>query len=441
MLELNISLNLPDNSSNRLAQQDLATNDEFICSKPRFSESLQDDIKNKSNIYVESRKIESETKCNVIIESDYEIKPKESCSLNMSNDDMNVDIDELDEKENSNIINLNTIVSFTEYLSTKLDSLNSSEIKELKLMQSQLMNLKEKISGESIIEKDIINSIKEILGEDNSKSLLDLISKVQQINQNGYTVKQHSSHEEAIDEIVEEIKIDLSKNANESIINELSSIGHATLLKNEFTRNVGITSNMDSIKESNLKTDDMINLLNSKQPSFISRESVTISNADNAQIIRQDFLFDDINSVIHRMSSNNLKELKLRLKPRELGEILITISKKNGSTNISFAVSNEDSFKLIQSNIKGIEAHLKQVNLISGDSKIEAFIQGSEDKNNRNSNLEMNFSNQGKHNSQKFNNKPKTKSKGDYSLDEGVVDSSALNTKAENSSSSINILA
>lgn len=127
---------------------------------------------------------------------------------------------------------------------------------------------------------------------------------------------------------------------------------------------------IDSIES--LDANDMIEMLSSSKDSsklIDNSQSIKSSNVKTF-VINHETLADDLYSTIMHMKNVNLKQLKLKLSPKELGEMTIDISQLENVSKIVLTVSNQDTFNIIKSNLKQILEHLKTSNLISSEASI-----------------------------------------------------------------------
>ncbi|AWZ48199.1 hypothetical protein C3495_04935 [Clostridiaceae bacterium 14S0207] len=86
---------------------------------------------------------------------------------------------------------------------------------------------------------------------------------------------------------------------------------------------------------------------------------------------------NDIIKSIKFMNLNNLKELSVRIVPRELGELVIKVSVENGVMKANISSTTKETYQLLQNNAKEILSKLQ------GESiKVEEFSVDIYDQNN-----------------------------------------------------------
>ena len=134
---------------------------------------------------------------------------------------------------------------------------------------------------------------------------------------------------------------------------------------------------IDSIES--LDANDMIEMLsniNDSSKIIDNSQSIKSSNVKNFAI-NHETLADDLYSTIVHMKNVNLKQLKLKLSPKELGEMTIDISQLENVSKIILTVSNQDTLNIIKSNLNQILEHLKTSNLISSEASITVQAESS----------------------------------------------------------------
>lgn len=158
--------------------------------------------------------------------------------------------------------------------------------------------------------------------------------------------------------------------------------------KTELKNNNSFLSSINSDEKDFLK----ILTKDSKEDKAISMDKVhlglnKLSNLkiDNQEIAKQikmpvinKYTFNnDIIKSIKFMNLNNLKELSVRIVPRELGELVIKVSVENGVMKANISSTTKETYQLLQNNAKEILSKLQ------GESiKVEEFSVDIYDQNN-----------------------------------------------------------
>lgn len=291
--------------------------------------------------------------------------------------------------------------------------------------------------------------------DNNPNQLVDLISD--KLNESTYEISLESN--DLTLEFIKHINSDFVKNfeklesfqlkkealtesfqefiESKSMENEIDNIGingfyntfkTMTDSSNKTTMNLNDTT-IDSLES--LDASDMIELLNHMNDSSKTMETSHSDKSINVNtfVLKQETLSEDLHSTIIHMKNINLKQLKLKLSPKELGDMTIDVSQLDNVSKIILTVSNQDTLNIIKSNLKEILEHLKSSGLISSESSI--IVQAESSK--RDSFSEFN----GFHSNENKQNKD--------SLTDSVLDTSSLSdvedVQIKTNSRILNILA
>ena len=110
---------------------------------------------------------------------------------------------------------------------------------------------------------------------------------------------------------------------------------------------------------------------------------VNSNNINKTQFVNRETIDFDVVKSIKLMSFNNMKELTLKVVPRELGELIIKVSMDNGVLKANITSNTKEAYELLQNNSKSILEKLQ------GESiRIEEFSVDIYDQNNTSSNKE-----------------------------------------------------
>ena len=100
-----------------------------------------------------------------------------------------------------------------------------------------------------------------------------------------------------------------------------------------------------------------LNSLSTKASGNNGLKEVPINN------IRQEFIGEDIVKTVKYLNSNGIEEIKIKISPRELGDMTIKLIKNAEETKVSIIVSKEDVFDMVNKNIGDITKHLSDLNI------------------------------------------------------------------------------
>lgn len=306
-------------------------------------------------------------------------------------------------------------ISLTENTSTEESSISIDELKDLISSLEELISdlaienedieLNEDISFLQAIIPLIIQNEELLNSTDNNNlnQLVDLISN--KLNESAHEISSESN--DLALEFIKHIDSDFIKNfekletlqlkkealaesfqeflgskSTESEIDDIGINGFYNIFKtmsdssNKTTMNLNDTA-IDSIES--LDASDMIELLNHMNDSSKTMETSQSDKSINTNtfVLNQETLSEDLYSTIIHMKNINLKQLKLKLSPKELGDMTIDVSQLDNVSKIILTVSNQDTLNIIKSNLKEILEHLKSSGLISSESSITVQAEGS----------------------------------------------------------------
>lgn len=306
-------------------------------------------------------------------------------------------------------------ISLTENTSTEESSISIDELKDLissleefisdLTIENEDIELNEDISFLQAIIPLIIQNEELLNSTDNNNlnQLVDLISN--KLNESAHEISSESN--DLALEFIKHIDSDFIKNfekletlqlkkealaesfqgflgskSTESEINDIGINGFYNIFKtmsdssNKTTMNLNDTA-IDSIES--LDASDMIELLNHMNDSSKTMETSQSDKSINTNtfVLNQETLSEDLYSTIIHMKNINLKQLKLKLSPKELGDMTIDVSQLDNVSKIILTVSNQDTLNIIKSNLKEILEHLKSSGLISSESSITVQAEGS----------------------------------------------------------------
>ncbi|WP_270647369.1 flagellar hook-length control protein FliK [Paeniclostridium hominis] len=83
--------------------------------------------------------------------------------------------------------------------------------------------------------------------------------------------------------------------------------------------------------------------------------------------IRANNMADDFIKMVKYLKNNNIEEIKVNIKPKELGDMTIKLMKDSEATKVFINVSKEDTFKMLNKNISDINKHLFDLGIKAKD--------------------------------------------------------------------------
>ncbi|NFN87053.1 flagellar hook-length control protein [Clostridium sporogenes] len=256
--------------------------------------------------------------------------------------------------------------------------------------------------------EQLLTEIKDILGEEFNK-----------LNLTG----DNSLDKDLLETFSNKLKMQIEKEPNEEKLSLLRNIKNEmeSILKEESKNNLPIDSqiNVDellmseeetdssSLKENTSKEDKLLKgLLEEKEQgtgdkinktvNFMShlKNSVNINELSSKEalgnlVINKDTMNADIIKSIKYMELNNVKDLTVKIMPKELGEVFIKITMEGGIMKANIGATTKEAYNLLNSNMQLIEDKLQNsgikvqelsLNIYNEDTTF--FKQGNEKREN-----------------------------------------------------------
>ncbi|EJP6470931.1 flagellar hook-length control protein [Clostridium sporogenes] len=272
--------------------------------------------------------------------------------------------------------------SFIALLNSILQSLSSGEnIKLGKNLEENLDKLKvllNNLSEGNGNKEQLVTEIKDILGEEfNKLNLTD----------------ENSLDKDLLETFSNKLQMQIEKEPNEEKLSLLKDIKSEmeSILKERSKNNLPIDSqiNVDellmseeetdssNLKENTSKEDKLLKgLLEEKEQgtgdkinktvNFMShlKNSVNINEISSKEalgklVINKDTMNADIIKSIKYMELNNVKDLTVKIMPKELGEVLIKITMEGGIMKANIGATTKEAYNLLNSNMQLIEDKLQ----------------------------------------------------------------------------------
>lgn len=336
-------------------------------------------------------------------------------SLNISN--LNNELDNINSMSNKSTQDINNLI----------DDLNQLDNKNL--IGNLLLNNSQDVSQ---VSEDIFNNLMQDIVVDD-----ELLNLRQQLES-----KSINSEENILSNSIEESANIQSDESDKSIDNQTNSITNAVNIEESYNQleisSLSNKSNLFNNTKSDLENDDLDTLegiLDEDYNNIIgfnnriteSENTSSKVDIDSAPIreVRQEAIGDDIVQTVRYLNENGLEEIKVKINPRELGEMTIKIMKSLEETKLSITITNEDIYDLVNKNVSEITKHLKSLDInvkevfVDVKSNNEHFF-----SDNLNQEFDRNNKNNGK---QKKNKLQKFESENLDSIDEIEIKEDNLN--------------
>lgn len=254
--------------------------------------------------------------------------------------------------------------------------LDKSETRDISNLIKDL-NWKLDLNGEEIVRK--LNALVE-KGEfkiQNSE-ILDLITEIEDIPSFVKELKEEPrekdkpiTKEEFKEKMISLIQKNISGEDNVKLFKEtsLDSLG-------DFKKNILIYKNYDLLKSNNIEIETDVNKdINTLVNNLIKIESKQIIQNEKIDIpvINEISIKEDIVKSISFMKENDIKNLTVKITPKELGEITIALSFSESKITGEITATNKNAFNLINNNILNINSELSRTGLNIENVTLSSF--------------------------------------------------------------------
>lgn len=384
-MEVNTALNLIN--SMKVNQNGTSTKFKSENRSEKFSETLasaskennikDNSFKNKtvsdSNTKVESKDGISKEGNKVTSSDDKEVKV-----LTDSEKDIEKDTEEINKVSDLVLALLTGKIDFNQFQEELNNASVSSDVKSSILqIVSVLTNSKEGSvldlsSAETLSE--LKEQLKQLIKEDKStspsdlKSIKDILSKVID------TLKKSDNKSliETLQAVTENITEKIDDNKNDNTLDSLlatrllatnkTNVSSGDSVKKAETKVEDILSSLTQKKSENndtamLKISGLINSINnnSNQPaSIVAEQPMTINKAT---------INEDIIKSIKFMNLNQIKELTVKINPKELGEVVIKIIADGNTMKATIQTSNKEAFNLLNSQVNELTKSMQDIKI------------------------------------------------------------------------------
>lgn len=220
------------------------------------------------------------------------------------------------------------------------------------------------------------------------------VNKQQEIVDNLIAFVESSSNKDNIQNKIDFVKKTLDFNEVKSKLTDLvESNFNLQNSKDEFTNNVekslDFASELEAISnfkvlsmKDNIKVNDSKNEIN-----FLNNIAMTNNNANlevktenlEPHVVRSEYIANDIVESINYLKVNNLEEIKVKMNPKDLGELHIKIIKENNVEKVFITLHNSESFKLVKDNVAEIKNHLNNLDINVNEVNVEMKSENRDD--------------------------------------------------------------
>lgn len=227
----------------------------------------------------------------------------------------------------------------------------------------------------SQVEKEVIPQINENLSKSNmSTTSQDIISKLQQELKSALNSSLNDvNSQKSVNKNSEIGALDLKETLNDENVYQLSITGEK--------QNQNADENYSSSRKETSKEDNFLKSLSSdgSKEDKISKATNFMTQFNNINknikvedvadmVINKNNMTNDVIKTIKYMETNNIKNLTVKIAPKELGEVIIKLTVEGGVMKASIGASNKEAFNLLNSNMSDMTQKLQ-----NNDTKINSL--------------------------------------------------------------------
>ncbi|CAM2806215.1 flagellar hook-length control protein FliK [Hathewaya histolytica] len=245
----------------------------------------------------------------------------------------------------------------------------------------------EKLSS-NLNDKDFVYNNNQEYMRNIKEEICLILNEVKNLHSQGFMTNEESfnykliNHRESIinddnlEMITKEIKnfLHANKNTKPEIQN---SNGNFLADYTSIQKSSSIKQSEELLKDMNLGSDDSREKFlkdiskDKKEESFFNKVNLNLMKLEGLKgnssevsipkqpIVRGEFLQNDIIKWMKYMDLNNVKEISLKVIPKELGEIVLKVSLESGAMKAEILSNNKDTYKVLQNNILDITNKLE----------------------------------------------------------------------------------
>lgn len=307
----------------------------------------------------------------------------------------NIDKDSETKKEDSDEILNNSIIQGLIFLLQNVEkssNLNDIIINIDKLKQIDLSSIENLFADSDKFEflKEIISDIKNNESIDLSSLDMDILEKVENLE-----LKDIQKLDNILQELAKSDKKEYNINVNLSNDDYEGLENSASMFR----------SNIFETKKDDIELSTLESFLDVNYNSQVQNITKNDANSDvevvkAPTVINQQTINDDVIQTIRYVRANGIEEIKVKISPRELGDMVIKLTKDTElNSKVVIELTNKDAYELVNRNLAEITKHLSDSNI---DIKDVVVTINADDKNLENDNFGSEFE---RHNQENKKNK------------------------------------
>lgn len=354
--------------------------------KDEFSKTLENKCKLSSK---ETKKSNLQNPKNEDKEIEKDSNKDSNLDINKVKDELkNAGIDEERLKDIATIEDLEKLIKEDLVNTQEINILPQNTISIMETLVSNLLNTN--ITNEDLnkLKELITSNIKLLISnvnlDNNVKDKLNLL--LESLNKNIPDNKLHISSPESFKQGIKEELTLLIKQAKESLNKSSDKNGvifenykvslnkHVNVISNNTKENKDVFLNLKDGKFSqeesllkNLSKDSSKDNKITTAVNFINHLKTTIENVqvpiEENIVINKSTFVNDILKTVKYMEINNLKDLTVKINPKELGEIIIKVTTEGGAMKANIMAQNKETFNLLNAHLSELNDKLQENNI------------------------------------------------------------------------------
>lgn len=220
-------------------------------------------------------------------------------------------------------------------------------------------HINEKFSDNTATEiiKTLVSKLSEELTDKTSEKSRDTLSE----QQNGQVKQVNTAKSDQIQTIINNLKLikqtaeiqnsELKTNISSTTSRVSSDIDETEFLK-DLVNNAGADSSKQNSETNSInKVNNFMNMLNEV------KENPEVKIADKP-VINKETILNDVIKTVKYMETNNVKDLTVKINPKDLGELVIKLTSEGGVMKANITASTKEAYSILNSNIDRISSEL-----------------------------------------------------------------------------------
>lgn len=160
-------------------------------------------------------------------------------------------------------------------------------------------------------------------------------------------------------------RVDINDNSNKDESNEFSTLMSQDVPSEELSEEDKVLNKVLGLETSD-KFLQGLNRLN-------SRNDIQVESNINSTAVFKDTMDEDVIKNVRFMIKNQIQELKVKIYPKELGEMTIKILSEEGIMRAEIKATSKETYNLLNSNINEIKKSLSNENIKIQEVNIELY--------------------------------------------------------------------